>query len=282
MDKIIGNTTATPMVVPDLAQTDPKKADFIKNKRVSELVNDMGYLTKEDIPNIGGANITIDDKMSDTSKNPVQNKVVKKYVDDSVPTKISDLEDDLQFGMGISAIGGMANNALNEALRIETGITDGTIIAHEAHYAAASGHALHTDRAMSDWQGNSIIGTYAKKPIISTLTDTTYTFDFSDNYNKDVRCHSVDSISIIFQDDEYALDYISGLSFDSGETPTGFDYTASGIINWVGTDCTKDGDVSIFQPSANTHYDIVFYFNGMQFIGLVNGFVPASGNVVSE
>ena len=73
-------------------------------------------------------------------------------------------------------------------------------------------------------------------------------------------------------------DYHSALSFNSGATPTAIDYTDSGILNWVGTDCTTADGLSIFQPSANTHYDIVFYFNGAQFIGLVNGFVPATGN----
>ena len=107
-------------------------------------------------------------------------------------------------------------------------------------------------------------------------------FDFSDMYNKELRLHTAPSIAIVFQDDVYPEDYISGLSFNSGEKATGFDYADSGIINWVGTDCVKSGDLSIFQPSANTHYDIIFYFNGTQFIGLVNGFVPATGNVVSE
>ena len=32
MPKIIGNTTATPTPVSDWAQTDPMKADYIKNK----------------------------------------------------------------------------------------------------------------------------------------------------------------------------------------------------------------------------------------------------------
>ena len=32
MAKIIGNTTATPMAIPDWNQTDEKKADYIKNK----------------------------------------------------------------------------------------------------------------------------------------------------------------------------------------------------------------------------------------------------------
>ena len=30
----------------------------------------------------GGTSITVDDAMSDTSTNPVQNKVIKKYIDD--------------------------------------------------------------------------------------------------------------------------------------------------------------------------------------------------------
>ena len=54
MDKIIGNTTATPMVVPDLAQTDPKKADFIKNKPeiYTQEEADQRYASKADIGNI--------------------------------------------------------------------------------------------------------------------------------------------------------------------------------------------------------------------------------------
>ena len=117
-----------------------------------------------------------------------------------------------------------------------------------------------------------------KTTIVTDESSTSYTFDFSDMYNKEMRLQAASSISIKFVDNEYAEDYISGLSFNSGETPTRFDYADSGIINWVGTDCSKDGNLSIFQPSANTHYDIVFYFNGVQFIGLVNGFVPATGN----
>ena len=45
--------------------------------KVSELTNDTGYITNNDLP----GPITIDDTLSDTSENPVQNKVVKTYVD---------------------------------------------------------------------------------------------------------------------------------------------------------------------------------------------------------
>lgn len=46
MAKIIGNTTVTPMTVPDFAQTDERKADYIKNKKISFLENDIGYAEK--------------------------------------------------------------------------------------------------------------------------------------------------------------------------------------------------------------------------------------------
>lgn len=50
MAKIIGNTTTTPMTVPDFAQTDERKADYIKNKPtilteedVLKLIGEHGY-----------------------------------------------------------------------------------------------------------------------------------------------------------------------------------------------------------------------------------------------
>lgn len=94
--------------------------------------------------------------------------------------------------------------------------------------------------------------------------------------NTEIRLPELNILSIEFEDAEYNWQYMSSLSFDSGATPTSIDYTNSGILNWVGTDCSMTNDgLSIFQPSANTHYDIVFYFNGRQFIGLVNGYVSS-------
>ena len=49
MSKIIGNTTTTPMVVADLSQTNEKRADFVKNKKLSLLENDAGYIKDTDI-----------------------------------------------------------------------------------------------------------------------------------------------------------------------------------------------------------------------------------------
>lgn len=193
--------------------------------------------------------IIIDTEMSDTSENPVQNKVAKKYVDDNIPTKISDLEDDTSIG---------ADTAIqwaNNALTAESAIYD------------------------SDW--NIISTTYAKKSTIVYWEDSTLPFEFANRHNNVIRAGELTSISFTFGNGVYAEDYIADISFDSGETPTALDYTGSGILNWVGVDCVVNDGLSIFQPSANTHYDIIFYFNGTQFIGMVNGFVPSTGNVVS-
>ena len=142
------------------------------------------------------------------------------------------------------------------------------------------------------------------KPTVEYTDATEIDFNFDNRYNNVVRCtnQAVTWISFNFGIDAYDEAYHADISFNSGETPTDIEYLIISdvnsenksqvqLINWVGTDCVLDYyendegqlvPVSIFQPSAYTHYDIVFYFNGTQMIGLVNGFVPASGNVVSE
>lgn len=122
----------------------------------------------------------------------------------------------------------------------------------------------------------------ADKPTIKIIDAIALGVDFLLNNNHIIRCGTLHAMGFNFSNGEYPEDYGLDLSFDSGATPTTISYSASGIINWVGVDCTTSDGLSIFQPSPNTHYDIVFYYNGNQFIGLVNGYVPASGNVVSE
>lgn len=157
----------------------------------------------------------------------------------------------------------------------------------------------HDDYATHEVVSNSTYGVYqlmindvnhlqsqidekANKPVIMSGSWQSVEYEFAINHNIETRLSELTTLSFTFGNGEYAEDYASGLSFDSGETPTAIDYTDSGILNWVGTDCVTSDGLSIFQPSANTHYDIVFYFNGVQFIGLVNGYVPSTGNVVSE
>ena len=60
MAKIIGGTTTTPMRISDWNQTDPNRADYIKNKPFDN----------------------VDTAMDVTSTNPVQNKVVAEAIGD--------------------------------------------------------------------------------------------------------------------------------------------------------------------------------------------------------
>lgn len=100
------------------------------------------------------------------------------------------------------------------------------------------------------------------------------------NYEFRLTTDAVTSIQFNFPDGEYDTDYMQSLSFKSGTTPTHISYAATGIIQWIGTDCfISDDNKSIFKPSANTRYDIVFYYNGGNYIvGLVNGYKVATAN----
>ena len=52
-----------------------------------------------------GVDITVDSEMSDDSKNPVQNKIVKKYVDDGLLTKVATYKKNTTYHVGDWVIG---------------------------------------------------------------------------------------------------------------------------------------------------------------------------------
>lgn len=108
-----------------------------------------------------------------------------------------------------------------------------------------------------------------------------FPFTIGEN-NKEYRltAEALTSLVISFPNGEYDTDYMEGLTFKSGTTPTHISYAATGIIQWIGTDCfISDDNKSIFKPSANMQYDIVFYYNGGNYIvGLVNGYKVTTGN----
>lgn len=100
-------------------------------------------------------------------------------------------------------------------------------------------------------------------------------------YNKEARFPGIAPayLNFIIKDGVYEEDYIAGVSFITVDTPPQVSYTNTGIIHWVGIDCSLDNDgYSLFIPSPNMNYDIVFYFNGYQFTGLVNGYKTAVEN----
>lgn len=108
---------------------------------------------------------------------------------------------------------------------------------------------------------------------------TGVSFNLSSGHNREYRVdYLVNALEITIPNSVYPNDYITSLSFGTGDTAPQVSYSATGIINWVGTDCSVSNGKSIFAPKANTRYEIVIYYNGVQFIGLVNGFIPATVN----
>ena len=258
-------------------------------------IDDEGKVTKiailddiEDIP--------IDAEMSDTSENPVQNKVVKGYVDDKSAEITGNLEsgtlipersknanyaDEANYAAGTSYSSHAnfadysqradeANHATNADYATKAGEAD---YAQQAYLAQEAGFTPYAMSAYNNNDGYTLIPTITNKTVDGTLN---YTFE----HNTVIRTNGVPTtIEFVFNDNIYPEYYSSELCFDSGETPTMLVYPEAPILNWIGTDCTvSDDNYSIFSPQANTHYDVLFYYNGTAIVGLVNGYKYASGN----
>lgn len=119
----------------------------------------------------------------------------------------------------------------------------------------------------------------ADKSIATEYTNTSIVFNLYEKNNHIDSFVSVNasSLSIAISDGEYPTDYTASLSFKTGSAAPETSYTAnSNTLVWVGSECSVSGSSSVFAPIANKVYDIVFYFNGANFVGLVNGYsVPA-------
>ena len=134
------------------------------------------------------------------------------------------------------------------------------------------------------------LDTKADKPKLSTSGTTALIYDFAERDNNVAREGELESVSFVFTNDAYDELFISELTFDSGDTPTVVDFPYEDnkvIINWYGTDCAiqewtdDEGNhniAPIFQPSANTRYNIMFWFDGADLVGKVHGYVPANRN----
>lgn len=226
-----------------------------------------------------GTPIIIDDKMSPTSENPVQNKVVKAYID----------EQDTSTRALVASAGQMAQQANQKADSAVTKAGNAQAKADSAYTLAnAAGALANGAKTTAEDALYRLTDKQDRVEIVTDGTSTSIVFSALEFYNSDHRVKtSPDSIDFTFPTGEYPQDYITGLSFYSDDTPPTISYTVGNIINWVGTDCSIDtytelnGEVypvSIFQPSANTQYDIIIYFNGACFVGMVNGYKIASYN----
>lgn len=108
--------------------------------------------------------------------------------------------------------------------------------------------------------------------------NTELIYDLSIMHNNELRTKSTlaNGITFIIPNEVHPDDYVTSLSFNTGDIAPQIGYSDTGIINWIGTDCSTTDGKSEFTPSANMHYDIVIYYNGSQLVGLVNGYTPAT------
>ncbi len=115
-----------------------------------------------------------------------------------------------------------------------------------------------------------------KTTYLSPTTTGAITYDLLNENNRSttyLTSSAATSVAISVSDGTYSNDYISGLSFKTGSAAPETSYTAnSNTLVWVGSECSVSGSSSVFAPIANKVYDIVFYFNGANFVGLVNGY----------
>lgn len=229
---------------------------------------------KNNTPNInvssGGKKITVDSELSATSENPVQNKAVTAALADKVDkvsgkglsTEDYTTEDKQKLGNLLTA--SEMDNRYDLAIYKVSTID----IAEDAKT-----FCYPTVKAVVDYA--------QEKTTIEEHPPENFPFTIGEN-NKEYRltAEALTSLVISFPNGEYDTDYMEGLTFKSGTTPTHISYAATGIIQWIGTDCfISDDNKSIFKPSANTHYDIVFYYNGGNYIvGLVNGYKVSTAN----
>ncbi len=93
MSKIIGNTTATPVAIPDWNQTDEKKADYIKNKPLLGTLSSLDTLEEKHIPDTIARTADVDEAIETLKTNvATQDAVVLSEAQAYTDKKISSIE----------------------------------------------------------------------------------------------------------------------------------------------------------------------------------------------
>lgn len=176
----------------DLGELDESKETFVKGKKTSNLTNDgdgaSPFATEQWVTE-HGVGVTVDTEMSDTSINPVQNKVIKEYVDvevntinqeiDSIGTSITATNQKVeQLNSQVDGINNKLNNKanLNEENNF-TGINkfnaetqfNGTIEIHNNDININNGVLKTTN------ENNDIVTKYAPDKITITKNGDTQT-----------------------------------------------------------------------------------------------------------
>ena len=125
------------------------------------------------LPGQGGTPITVDSEMSDTSKNPVQNKIVNKYVDDGLLPKIELWQPNTEYKVGSVVItnqfDGIGDGKNLVPSIIKCGVThksEGAYPTGQYWYDLCEIKAEYTKR---DSEGNIIVNTYATKEELGNI-----------------------------------------------------------------------------------------------------------------
>lgn len=156
--------------------------------------------TKADVE-AGGSNITVDDALSDTSTNPVQNKVIKNALDKKLSTTGGTVTGDTIFRKKISAhevcLAGLSDVSL---VNKDNGsiAKDGLTILDEGNYnlftptlhgtgATGTWDINISGNALNDSDGNKIVDTYVKKSETPTAPNLTEYMKKSANSSLDMK-----------------------------------------------------------------------------------------------
>ena len=217
------------------------------------------------LPGQGGTPITVDSEMSDTSENPVENRVVKGYVDNGLLPKLEFWESGKVYKAGTIV--------LAEAL-IDTDCQTVGMFCLTEHLSTEievdierrvwEVFGIYARRAVKDANGKIIHETYATKEEIENFTSNEKVYDYSSETTNDLILEHnslyyfgvLTTLSLAISSDvnieSVDVPFECSIMFTSGETATNLDYSASPII-WSGDDCDSDGH---FVPEANKTYEI--------------------------
>ena len=107
---------------------------------------------------------------------------------------------------------------------------------------------------------------YQEKTKITTIDNATATIVLTDNTIFNCTT-SLTSLAFTLPTED-SVDFNCQVNFTSGSTPTTAPTTTSGTIKWIGDNVNEANG---FVPRANCKYTIVFYYDGTNYRGVVQG-----------
>lgn len=107
---------------------------------------------------------------------------------------------------------------------------------------------------------------YQEKTKITTVDNATATIVLTDNTIFNCTT-SLTSLAFTLPTED-SVDFSCQVNFTSGSTATTAPTTTSGTIEWIGDNVNESNG---FVPRANCKYTIVFYYDGTNYRGVVQG-----------